>query len=445
MKRINSLIAAGVAVTICASLAGCGSSGSKGASSDGVYYLNNKSEIVDSIQVLGKKFTKETGVPFNARSATSGTYVQTLKSELAKSKPPTVFRVLGQVGLDQYKDYAAPIEDTEAYKQLEDKSVALRSDDGKHVLAVPMVNETYGLIYRKDLLQKYFDMPGASIKNVKDIKDFKSLKTVADEIQANKDKLGLEGAFSSMGFDASSYFRWYVHLSNMPIAYEFEKDHITKQPATIKGTFLPQFKNITDLYMNDSTVPKNTLGSKTLNDSLAEFNTGKAVFFHNGSWAWPNIRDGKVSASNVGAIPIYIGAPGESNYGMATGSETYWMVNKKASPKAIKATKDFLKWLVTSDTGRDEWANTMGFSTPFKTFTGKYATKNPIMQAANEYKKEGKKDVPWDFLYIPSEQWKSDLTNALLGYAQGTNGWDKVSKVFVDEWASEYKIAHQSK
>ena len=59
-----------------------------------------------------------------------------------------------------------------------------------------------------------------------------------------------------------------------------------------------------------------------------------------------------------------IGAEGEENQGLCTGSENYWCVNKKASEEDIQATLDFLTWVVESEEGRDMLANEMGFITP---------------------------------------------------------------------------------
>ena len=71
-------------------------------------------------------------------------------------------------------------------------------------------------------------------------------------------------------------------------------------------------------------------------------------------------------------LPIYIGAEGEENQGLCTGSENFWCVNKKAPQENIDATLAFLKWVVTSDEGRDALANQMGFVTPFKAFDDGY-------------------------------------------------------------------------
>lgn len=58
-------------------------------------------------------------------------------------------------------------------------------------------------------------------------------------------------------------------------------------------------------------------------------------------------------ADQVGMMPIYIGAPGEENQGLATGSENYWRINDKASDADRKTTEDFLSWVISSDAGKD--------------------------------------------------------------------------------------------
>ena len=141
-------------------------------------------------------------------------------------------------------------------------------------------------------------------------------------------------------------------------------------------------------------------------------------------------------------LPIYIGVEGEENQGLCTGSENYWCINKNAPEEDIKATLDFLNWVITSDTGRDSLANTMGFVTPFDTFDDGYQAGNPLLKIANEYISNGKTPVSWNFATIPSEKWKDDVGSALMEYAQGTGEWSAVEKAFVDGWAAEYKAAN---
>lgn len=405
-----------------------------------VYYLNFKPEQADQWVELGEKYTEETGVPVTVVTAASGTYESTLKSEMAKDEAPTLFQVNGPVGLASWKDYCYDLKDTEIYKQLTSDEFALKNEDGT-VPGIAYVIETYGLIYNKALLNDYFETDGAVVKSVEEINNFDTLKAVADDIQAKKDELGIEGAFTSAGFDASSDWRFKTHLANLPIYYEYQEDGIDSTDA-IKGTYLENFKNIFDLYITDSTCEASVLSSKTGEDAASEFALGEAVFYQNGTWAYNDVKDNEVADEDMGMLPIYIGVDGEENQGLCTGSENYWCVNSKASEEDIQATLDFLNWVITSDEGRTSLSQEMGFVTPFKTFDEEFESDNPLVVDANKYIADGKTSVAWNFTTMPSEEWKNQVGSAMLEYAQGTGEWDAVEKAFVDGWATEYAAAH---
>ena len=420
-------------------LAACGSDSSSSDGKGKVYYLNFKPEANDAWQALAKKYTKKTGVEVKVQTAASGTYEQTLKSEIAKSEAPTLFQVNGPVGYQNWKSYTADMSDTEPYKELIDQSVALK--DGDKVVGVPYAMETYGIIYNKDILNKYIATDGAKIKSVDDIDNFDILKAVADDMQAKKDELGIKGAFTSAGFDSSSDWRFKTHLANLPLYYEFKQDKITEQPETIKGTYLPQYKQIFDLYLKDSTTEPTQLSSKTGDDATSEFSLGEAAFYQNGTWAWSDLNKNGMKADSLGMLPIYIGVKGEEKQGLATGSENYWCINDKASDADKKATKDFLKWVITDKDGIESISSDMGLTTPFKTFSD-VKSDNPLTQAAVEDQNSGKTAVSWNFTMMPSEEWKNKLGSALLEYAQGTGDWNAVKTAFVDGWKTEYDAAH---
>ena len=266
--------------------------------------------------------------------------------------------------------------------------------------------------------------------------DDQTLKKVADDIQARKDELGVDGAFTSAGMDGSSDWRFKTHLANLPIYYEYKADGIGSTDA-IKGTYLDNYKQIWDLYITDSTCDPTLLASKTGNDAVAEFVGKKAVFYQNGTWAYNDVKD--LGDDNLGMLPIYIGVDGEENQGLCTGSENFWCVNNTASEADIQATLDFLYWCVTSETGTSAMADKMGFVIPFK--KAKDST-NPLIAIANDYVASGKTSVDWCFSTMPSEEWKNGVGSALTAYAAGTGSWDDVVTAFVDGWAKEYKLAN---
>ena len=430
---------AAIAAMSLGTLAACGSSTSGDDAKGKVYYLNFKPEAADQWAALAKEYTKEKGVDVKVQTAASGTYEQTLKSEIAKTEAPTLFQVNGPVGYQNWKKYTADMSNTDVYKELTNQDVALK--DGDKVVGVPYVMETYGLIYNKDILNKYFALDGAKATSMDEIDNFDTLKAVADDMQARKDELGIKGAFTSAGFDSSSDWRFKTHLANLPLYYEFKDDNVTEQPATIKGTYLPNYKKIFDLYITDSTTDPTQLSAKTGDDANSEFALGEAAFYQNGTWAWTDLQKAGMKAESVGMMPIYTGVKGEEKQGLATGSENYWCINDKASDADKKATEDFLSWVITSDTGKKAISQDMGFTTPFKTFDD-VKFDNPLTEAAVEDQKSGTTQVSWNFTMMPSEEWKNKVGQALLEYAQGTGKWDAVKTAFVDGWVSEYEASH---
>ena len=433
MKNMKKYFAAAMSAAMVAGLAVVPTQAEEAKGS--VYYLNFKPEQATQWEDLAKIYTEQTGVEVNVLTAASGTYESTLKSEMAKDEVPTLFQVNGPVGLATWKDYCLDLKDSEVYSHLKSDDFALK--DGDSVYGLAYVIETYGIIYNKALLADYCALDGAVIKDASEITSFDTLKAVADDIQARKDELGVEGAFTSAGMDSSSDWRFKTHLANLPIYYEYKADDISSTDA-IKGTYLDNYKAIWDLYITDATCEPTMLASMTGEDAASEFALGEAVFYQNGTWAYGDITGNEVADEDLGMLPIYIGAEGEENQGLCTGSENYWCVNSKAPEEDIQATLDFLNWVVTSDEGRNSLAKEMGFTTPFDTFTEEYVADNPLLDAANAYIDAGKTSVAWCFTTMPSENWKNGVGSALLEYAQGTGEWDGVVSAFVDGWATEY-------
>ena len=405
-----------------------------------VYYLNFKPEQDSQWKALAAEYTRETGVPVTVVTAAANTYEQTLTSEMDKKDAPTLFQVNGPVGLENWRDYCYNLDGSKVVGEISSDDFLLK--DGKDVCGIAYVVETYGLIYNKTLLDRYFESDFSSVKTADEINNFEKLKTVAEEIQANKEALGVDGAFTSAGMDSSSDWRFKTHLANMPIYYEY-KDRGIGTAKEMMGTYLDNYKAIWDLYINNSTVSPTTLAGKTGTDAESEFKTGRAVFYQNGTWAYNAV---KKDASGIGLddgefgmLPIYIGVSGEQNLGLCTGSENFWCVNAKASEADINATLDFLYWVVTSEAGTNALANEMGFVSPFKRAK---AAANPLVQIAGDYITRGKESVSWNFASIPSENWKNGVATALTQYAAGTGSWDNVKKAFVEGWKTEYDAAH---
>lgn len=392
-----------------------------------VYYLNFKPEQDQQWQDLAKAYTAQTGVEVIVLTAASGQYETTLKSEIAKTEAPTLFQVNGPVGLAGWKDYCYDLTGSAVAGELSSNEFALKNGD--EIAGIAYVIETYGIIYNKALLEK-------AGYTQSDIKNFADLEAISEDITARTDELGF-AAFTSAGMDGSSDWRFKTHLANLPIYYEYKADGIAVTEA-IKGTYLDNFRDVWDLYINNSTTSPQLLATKTGDDAVAEFVTEQAVFYQNGTWAYGDVKE--LGDDNLGMLPIYIGAEGEENQGLCTGTENYWCVNKNASEEDIQATLDFLYWCVTSEEGVKALCEDMGFVIPFK---NNLPASNPLVNIANAYVADGFIPVSWNFPTMPSEQWKNDLGSAMTAYAAGTGDWTGVVSAFVDGWAAEYAAVNK--
>ena len=402
------------------------------AAAGSVYYLNFKPEADEAWQALAETYTKQTGVPVTVVTAASGTYDQTLTSEMDKSEAPTMFQVGNPGAVATWGEYCLDLTGTDVYNEMTTHAFDQVGDDG-FTYSIGYCYECYGIIVNKALLEQ----AGHSID---EIKDFESLKAVADDIHARAGELGFD-AFSSAGLDSSSSWRFSGHLANMPLYYEFRDDGITAQPETIKGTYLDNFKMIWDLYTTDSATTGVDLLTSTGDASEAEFGEGKAVFFQNGSWEYASLIGEKfnMDPANLQMIPIYCGVEGETDAGLCSGTENCWAVNCEADEEDIQATLDFMKWVVTSDEGTTMLAEEFG-PCPFKSAK---TPENVFFADAANLTNEGKYVVTWAFNFTPAvDDWRAGVVDALGQYTAGTGDWDAVVSAFVDGWATLYANEH---
>lgn len=424
-KRMMAFLLCGVMLMF----SGC--AGREQAASGTVYYLNFKPEADSAWRSLAKTYSEQTGVTVKVVTAASGTYEDTLTAEMGKSEMPTLFQVSNAQGLRDWGDYCLDLSGTAFAGERTTRDFDLY-DENDTLRAIGYCYEAYGIIVNKALLQK-------AGYTAEQITDFASLKRIAEDIHARAGELGFD-AFTSAGLDSSSSWRFSGHLAGIPLFYEFRDDNVTAQPAEITGKYLDNYRSIWDLYIQNSATAPSLLTTATGDMSQAEFGSGKAVFWQQGSWEYPNLVGEKygMKPEDLTMLPIYCGAPGEENAGLCCGTENYWAVNAKAPRKNIDATLEFLRWVVTSDEGTEMMAKQFG-PIPFRSAK----TPENVFFAEADRRLEAKQyTVTWAFSYTPNvDSWRSGVVTALTAYAanQTDENWAAVRTAFVDGWAIEYR------
>jgi raffinose/stachyose/melibiose transport system substrate-binding protein len=399
-----------------------------------VYWLNFKPESDAALQSLAAEYTAETGVEVKVVTAASGKYNETLIAEMAKSSAPTLFIVGNDAAVAEWGDFCLDLTGTAIANELNTDAYNLYDENGK-LCSIGYCYECFGIIVNKELLAQ----AGYSVS---DIKDFASLKAVAEDIHARSSELGFD-AFTSSGMDSSSSWRFSGHLANVALYYEARDNGWTSgpQPATVTGAYLENYKNIWDLYINNSAYDPATLSTGGY-DAEAEFGTKKAVFYQNGNWEYSALTGTYgLDPDTLTMIPLYCGVDGEENAGLACGTENCWAVNCNASEEDIQATIDFMVWMVTSEKGTKALAATFG-AIPYKSAA---ASGNVFLDAANEYSNEGKYVMTWAFNYTPNvDDWRAGLVSAMNIYDadQTDANWENVRTAFIQGWATQYKNTH---
>ncbi len=282
----------------CSGGAGGGSGSASGEAAGKVYYLNFKPEQDAQWQELAEVYTEETGVPVTVKTAASGQYETTLKSEMSKFPRPrpcsrSTAPWASPPGLITAMTSTTPT----SMKTLTNDAYALQGRGRQDQGASPTFIESYGIIYNKELLEK------AGYTPEDDITNFETLKSVAEDITARKDELG-------------SLFRlrlppaWTVPLTGasrptwpiLPIYYEYKDEGIDPNTDAIKGhlSCRPVPPDLGPLHQQRHLRPSAFSSTKTADDATAEFVTGQCVFYQNGTWEYANIAEvGWTTTSSV--------------------------------------------------------------------------------------------------------------------------------------------------
>ena len=435
MRKYKKILALALSAAMALSLlAGCGGGDGNngGDSSNGsVYWLNFKPESDDTLQQVAKMYTDKTGVPVKVVTAASGTYQQTLNAEMDKSNAPTLFIIGNQQSVQQWKDYALDLTGTPIAGELTTDEYTLYDDEG-HLVSISYCYECYGIIVNPDLLEQ-------AGHSVDEIKNFDTLKTVVEDIHNRAGELGFD-AFSSSDMDGSSSWRFTGHMANLEYYYEQEGSVWTECPPTITGKYLDNFKNLYDLCINNSlTDPKElSVGG---HDPLNEFNTGKAAFYVNGSWAYSGESGVADAVPNATMIPYYCGVAGEEKAGLNVGTENYWAINSKASELDQQATMDFMMWCVTDPEASRMLVDTFGVM-PYKQAQ---PSTNAFLAAAEAYSADGCYSMNAATNFQPDvDNYRAAMVSALNQYNadQSDANWELFRIAFVDGWAQSYQNAN---
>ncbi|WP_336881947.1 ABC transporter substrate-binding protein [Priestia koreensis] len=420
-SMLSMMLAGALALSACSSSDDTSGGTKKGGDANGkevtVDIFQFKVEIADQLKALTEEYTKEhPNVKFNVQTVGGGAdYGAALKAQFASGNEPDIFNNGGFQEAQTWKEKLEDLSDQPWVKDAYENALVPMTMDGK-VYGQPLNLEGYGFIYNKELFDK------AGIKELP--KTLTELKDVAKQL---KDK---KITPFSVG-----YGEWWVlgiHLLNIPFAQQDDPDAFIKSLNDGSGKIAgnPKFEDFMNLF--DTTIKygnKNPL-TTDYNTQVTQFASGETAMMQQGNWTQGMIT--KINPNiKMGFLPIPINDDKEANDKLAVGVPNNWVVNKKAPDADKKAAKDFLNWMVTSDTGKQYVTEKFQFIPAFKNIEAKGLgdLADDIIKYSNE-----DKTLSWNWFKYPDGA-TNEFGAAMQAYVGGQKSKNEFLKSLDATWA----------
>lgn len=424
LKKLLSLTLAGALAM--GTLAACGSKTEEKADSGSKVVLDVfqfKVEFKDAFEKLAKEYeASHDGVKINITTVGGGeNYGASLKSKFASGGEPAIFNVGGPQDVKDWNSKLADLSDTKASKEALEGTLDAVTKDGK-ILGLPFNQEGYGILYNKEVFKKAGIDPAS-------INSFVKLEEAVKTIDSKKKELGLE---SVMAFPAKETWVTGLHLSSPFFAAEFDGD-INKafEAKTIDFKYNEGMKKLLDLQNTYSVQPTVSLDYSRQVEEL--FSTGKVAMIQQGNWVYGSIEgiDPEFAANNVGILPMPV--EGYKEDSIPVGIPMYWAVNNNKDEATVKASKEFIDWLYTSEEGKKAVLEDFKFIPAYKGYdTSKIS--DPISKEIYQYAKDGK-TINWVFMGYPSDWGMNKLGADIQQYVSGKLTWEDLVKNAKKTWA----------
>ncbi|MBH1940017.1 extracellular solute-binding protein [Mobilitalea sibirica] len=416
IKKILSVLLAAI-MMLSVVLTGCGKAdeetgktGDEVKAAKKIIVFQSKVEIIDQLEALAEEYKAETGVEVEVWGTTGDDYLQQLKIKLGNNQGPTVFSLVPGAESEELKNYLTDLSDISF---VDDIAKNMANEINSKVVGIPYTMEGFGVVYNKSLI------------------DASKITDTASFIQMLKD----QKAAGTNGFSLSqeSYFL-IGHILNTPFALQANPlDYINKLVAgEVKMQDTPEFKEFAELMV---AVRENTNNPLEVNydTQTGDFATGKSASIHQGNWSYGMFKDYDVNFE-MGMMPL----PISGNDKIAAAVPACWYVNSQATAEEIKAGKDFLNWLYTSETGKKYLMEEFGFIPVVSTMES--PTLDPLSASVSEYAAAGK-TIGW-----PNSYWPAGIVDVyLVPVAQEFFTTDMTADEFLEALTNAFVEAGKAK
>jgi raffinose/stachyose/melibiose transport system substrate-binding protein len=171
------------------------------------------------------------------------------------------------------------------------------------------------------------------------------------------------------------------------------------------------------------------LNSVSYDDQVTLFATGMAAFLQQGNWTIGMIEEIDPSIK-IGILPLHINDTKDSNR-IPVGVPMYWAVNTDKPADEVAAAKEFLDWMVNSDTGQRYLVEEFKF---IPAFSNVDATSADQLSQAVLYESSSRGALPWLFMHFPTNVGMNGFGTEIQGYYMGDVTKEELLEKFDYYW-----------
>ena len=388
---------------------------------------------------LAAAYSEETGVQLPVETLPAEDYGARLKELVKSGDAPLLFLVHGELERMAVADACAPLEPLAVTAHLDDPALALA--DGSHTYALPLRYETFGLLYNRAVLQRYFELSdrATAYTSMEEINSEAALRALAEDLDARKAELGIEAVFSSAPLKEGELHTWHTQLFADAAADDQTRGVETHAQTALDksdafGAFLPfWFKHaVTSDAAADEAQARAEFASGRSAMMFSSDRTAAALFSAEGS---------RLKAEEIGLLPVHLGAESAQPRGIAAGADLYLCLHAGAAELQQKNAERFLNWLMTSENGRRRFIETFGALLPYDDQAGGDLPEDPVLrETAKQLRRTDAPPTHTDADLVHNGVFSTLLRGTAAMLQSGARAWDDLKAELSDGMKDLFKV-----
>ena len=357
-------------------------------------------ELQSQYNDMAAAYRAETGVNLDI-TVIQTDYRSVLMSRINAGDTPDIFMSSAYADNVVYQDYSYDLTNEDFMRNISPSALEGVTLNGR-ITGYPFLVQSHSFIYNKDVFSRL---------------GITTLPRTLTELEATAQRIQAAGVQPF----ATGFAEWWVlpQTAWKAIApaitanYGGFTNFVNRLNAgTLRFSDMPEMNNLFDLLDLIRRFGGPRPMESDFNDQVSMIATGRAAITHQGNWAEGSIMDINPNA-NIGYI---VGPAGNNAAGAGIMFDSNQTIRINKDSRNLRAALDWLRWLTTSDYGRNWIPGQIGQLSPI---TGAAAPRSQIAEETMAMIGQGVPAYPWFYQMFPSGS-EEEFGLILQGYCAGT-------------------------